>query len=142
MDPLLLRNQLCFPLYAAARVVVNQYTPLLEKLDITYTQYVTMMVLWEKKQISVKDLGRELFLDSGTLTPLLKKLEKQGFVTRSRSAEDERLLIVSLTDKGEALREEAVEVPQQMKECLQLSDEETSTLYKLLYSLLKQMRDE
>lgn len=139
MDPLKLENQLCFPLYAAARGVVKLYTPLLSEINLTYTQYITMMVLWEKKAISVKALGEALYLDSGTLTPLLKKLEKMGLVTRTRGAEDERTLIVSITEQGETLREQALSVPQQMGKCLSLNAEEVKTLYGLLYKLLKQM---
>lgn len=139
MDVLKLENQLCFPLYAAAREVVKKYTPFLKEIGLTYTQYVTMMVLWEKEQIGVKKLGEALYLDSGTLTPLLKKLEAQGLVTRERSSEDERNLIVTITEKGEALKERASVVPAQMAQCINLSQEEAGTLYKLLYKLLDQM---
>ncbi len=139
MDPLKLENQLCFPLYAAARGVVKLYTPLLDKIGLTYTQYVTMMLLWEHRQLSVKRLGEKLHLDSGTLTPLLKKLEAQGLVTRQRSAEDERSLIVTLTDAGAALREQALGIPQALGQCIHLSSEEAGTLYTLLYKLLGQM---
>ncbi len=140
MDPLKLENQLCFPLYAAARGVVKLYTPFLSKIDLTYTQYITMMVMWERKTVGVKELGECLFLDSGTLTPLLKKLEQQGLVTRQRSKEDERNLIVSITPRGEALREKALGVPTQMQGCIHLSPEEADTLYQLLYKMLDQMK--
>ena len=136
MDPLKLENQLCFPLYACSRQVVKKYHPFLEDLDLTYTQYIAMMVLWEEKQISVKELGRRLYLDSGTLTPLLKSLEKKGFVRRQRSREDERVLITELTEKGAALRERALEVPGKMAGCLSLKPEEAAALYDLLYKLL------
>ena len=136
MDPLKLENQLCFPLYACSRQVVKKYHPFLEDLDLTYTQYIAMMVLWEEKQISVKELGRRLYLDSGTLTPLLKSLEKKGFVRRQRSREDERVLITELTEKGAALRERALEVPRKMAGCLSLKPEEAAALYDLLYKLL------
>ncbi len=139
MDPLKLENQLCFPLYAAARGVVKLYTPLLDKIGLTYTQYVTMMLLWEHRQLSVKQLGERLYLDSGTLTPLLKKLEAQGLVTRRRASEDERSLIVTLTDAGGALRERALGIPQALGQCIQLSNGEAGTLYTLLYKLLGQM---
>lgn len=139
LDPLKLENQLCFPLYAAARSVVRRYTPLLEEIGLTYTQYVTMMVMWERKQVGVKELGKALHLDSGTLTPLLKKLEKQGLVTRARSTEDERNLVVAITDEGEALRNEALQIPMKMGQCLDLNAEETGTLYGLLYKLLGQI---
>lgn len=139
MNPLKLENQLCFPLYAAARAVVKLYTPLLAEISLTYTQYITMMVMWEKKQIGVKALGEALYLDSGTLTPLLKKLEKQGLVTRTRAKEDERHLVVAITGQGEALREKAMQIPMKMGQLLDLSAEEAGALYTLLYKLLRQM---
>ena len=137
-DVLKLENQLCFPLYACARETIKLYTPLLEKLDLTYTQYITMLVLWEKKSINVKTLGEVLYLDSGTLTPLLKKLEGKGLVTRQRSKEDERNLIVELTEAGEQLREEALSIPIAMAKCVSLEPEEARPLYRLLYKLLPQ----
>ena len=106
-DTLKLENQLCFPLYACSREIVKKYKPYLDELDLTYTQYITMMVMWERKQINVKELGECLFLDSGTLTPLLKKLEQKGWVTRQRAKSDERVLIVTLTPAGEELRKQA-----------------------------------
>ena len=135
-NPLKLENQLCFPLYACSKEVVKRYKPFLDELDLTYTQYITMMVMWERKEINVKDLGDCLFLDSGTLTPLLKKLEAKGYVTRERSREDERNLIVRITPEGEALREKAVDVPAKMIQCVNLSGDEAATLYRLLYKLL------
>ncbi|MBE6720451.1 MAG: MarR family transcriptional regulator [Ruminococcaceae bacterium] len=138
-NALKLENQLCFPLYACSKEVVKRYKPFLDKLDLTYTQYITMMVMWEKKQINVKDLGDCLFLDSGTLTPLLKKLEAKGYISRNRSKEDERNLIVSITPKGEALRDDAVEVPVQMSQCVNLSADEAKELYRLLYKLLGEL---
>ena len=138
-NTLKLENQLCFPLYACSKEVVKKYKPFLDKLNLTYTQYITMMVMWEKKRINVKELGECLYLDSGTLTPLLKKLESKGYIKRERSKEDERNLIVTITKKGEALREDAVEVPIQMGQCVNLNDEEAVTLYKLLYKLLGNM---
>ena len=113
-DSLLLANQLCFPLYACSKEVVRRYTPYLEELDLTYTQYITMMVMWEHKSMSVKDIGKNLYLDSGTLTPVLKVLEKKGFITRERSNEDERILIASVTDEGMKLRNKAAEIPSKM----------------------------
>ena len=136
-ESLKLKNQLCSPLYACSREVIKLYKPLLDELDITYTQYVAMMVLWEKKQINVKTLGEHLYLDSGTLTPLLKKLEAKGFLTRTRSERDERNLIVSITDKGMALREKAVDIPAKMATCVNLTPEESLTLYRILYKLLE-----
>ena len=135
-DQLKLENQLCFPLYAAAREVVNQYRPHLDALGITYTQYVTLMVLWERKKATVGELGECLFLDSGTLTPLLKKLEAKGLVTRSRSKKDERSLIVEITEEGMALREQAAVIPEKIAGCVSLKPEEAGTLYRLLYKLL------
>ncbi|MBR3475505.1 MAG: MarR family transcriptional regulator [Oscillospiraceae bacterium] len=137
-DCLRLANQLCFPLYACARETIKLYKPFLDELDLTYTQYIAMMVLWEKGPVSVKELGEALFLDSGTLTPLLKKMEAKGLLTRRRSAEDERSLIVSLTEKGLALRERAVEVPPQMARCVNLEPEERQELYRLLNKLLRE----
>lgn len=135
-DGLKLEKQVCFPLYACARETIKLYKPFLDKLDLTYTQYITMLVLWEKKQLTVKELGTRLYLDSGTLTPLLKKLEEKGLVDRRRSTADERNLIVSLTEQGAALRDEAVDIPREMAKCLVLNKEETVTLYHLLYKML------
>ncbi len=135
-DALKLENQLCFPLYAAAKEVVRLYKPLLDDLDMTYTQYITMMVLWEHKELSVKELGSHLFLDSGTLTPLLKTMEAKGWVTRCRSKEDERVLNVSVTDAGEALKDKAVHVPEQIAGCVPLEPQEAMELYRLLHKIL------
>ena len=135
-DSLKIENQLCFPLYACSRTIIKQYTPFLEAIDLTYTQYITMMVLWEKKQVTVKELGESLFLDSGTLTPLLKKLENKGYIKRSRSKEDERNLIVTLTDKGWELREEMLSIPRSMASCVDLDQQEAADLYRLLYKVL------
>ena len=137
-DPLRLENQLCFPLYACSRETIKLYKPYLDELDLTYTQYIAMMVLWEKKSVTVKELGAVLHLDSGTLTPLLKKMEAKGLLTRRRSTEDERSLIVSLTEQGEALRERAVDIPAKMPKCVNLEPEEARELYRLLYKLLQQ----
>ena len=132
-----LENQLCFPLYACARETIKLYKPFLDELDLTYTQYIAMMVLWEKKSATVKDLGQALYLDSGTLTPLLKKMEAKGLLTRRRSTDDERSLIVTLTEEGEALRDRAVEVPEKLSRCVKLDPAEATELYRLLYKLLK-----
>ena len=131
-----LENQLCFPLYACSREIVKKYKPFLDELDLTYTQYITMLVLWERGQINVKELGECLYLDSGTLTPLLKKLEMKGWVTRQRAKEDERVLIVTLTREGEQLRERAAVVPEKMSCCVKLTPDESKELYSLLYKLL------
>ncbi len=135
-DALKLDNQLCFPLYAASREVIKLYRPDLQSLDLTYTQYIAMLVLWEVHSISVRDMGHKLHLDSGTLTPVLKSLEAKGLVKRYRCVSDERVLIVEPTEKGETLREEALAVPEKMASCVKLSGEESLQLYKLLYKLL------
>jgi DNA-binding MarR family transcriptional regulator len=138
-DALKLENQLCFPLYAAARKVVSRYTPLLRPLGITYTQYIVFLVLWERDGETVGELCRKLKLDSGTMTPLLKKMEDEGFVTRERGGEDERVVTVRLTQKGLGLREAARDIPARMGECLSLSGAEAKTLYALLYRVIGDM---
>ncbi len=135
-DPLKLENQLCFPLYACSRQVVKKYHPYLEALDLTYTQYIAMMVVWEEGRISAKRMGERLFLDSGTLTPVLKSLEAKGFVCRRRDSGDERVLLVELTDAGRELRERALSVPGQMAGCITLDPAEAAELYRLLYKIL------
>ncbi len=135
-DSLKLENQLCFPLYACAKEIVKKYKPHLDALDLTYTQYITMMVLWEKGEINVKELGKCLYLDSGTLTPVLKKLEKKGYIERTRSKEDERNLVIQITASGRALRDSATEVPLKMGQCIRLSEQEATVLYGLLYKIL------
>ncbi|MBQ6387953.1 MAG: MarR family transcriptional regulator [Ruminococcus sp.] len=135
-DALKLENQMCFPLYAAAREVTKLYRPYLNALNLTYTQYITMLVLWEQVSCSVKELGQQLYLDSGTLTPVLKSLEQKGFVRRSRSAADERVLTISTTPAGAALREVAKSVPQKIGGCIRLTPEEAQTLHRLLYKVL------
>lgn len=139
-DPLRLEAQLCFPLYAASREVIKQYYPFLEQLDLTYTQYVTMMVVWEEKRLTAGALGKRLFLDSGTLTPVLKALEKKGYLTRTRSKEDERVLLVELTEAGEALKAKAAGVPFKVGACIPLDPDDAKELYRLLYTLLDRLR--
>lgn len=131
-----LDRQLCFPLYAAARKVTGLYEPFLKELDLTYTQYVTMMCLWEKDGASVKELGERLFLDSGTLSPLLNVLAKKGLVRKARSKEDERIVLVYLTALGRSLEEKASSVPLSVGKCLDLSESEAVALYSILYKLL------
>lgn len=138
-EQLKLENQICFPLYAGAKEVVRKYKPYLDEIDLTYTQYIAMMVLWEKNQMNVKELGELLYLDSGTLTPLLKKLEAKGYVTRCRCKEDERNLIICITEEGEALKEKAADIPRKVGSCMKLSKEEAQTLYSLLYKLLEDL---
>ena len=135
-DALKLENQLCFPLYACSKEIVKAYKPYLDELDLTYTQYITMMVMWEHKEMRVKDVGGCLFLDSSTLTPLLKRLEEKGYVTRRRSTEDERDLIVTITDSGEALKERAITVPERLGACVALDPQKAQTLYALLYEVI------
>lgn len=141
-EGLKLENQLCFPLYACAKEVVRKYKPFLDELDLTYTQYIAMMVLWEEKEINVKELGERLYLDSGTLTPLLKKLEAKGYITRERSKEDERSLIITITPEGDKLREKAVQVPQKVSTCVNLDPEKARVLYSTLYELLEGMTEQ
>jgi DNA-binding MarR family transcriptional regulator len=135
-NDLRLDRQLCFPLYAASRQLIRRYRPHLEALDLTYTQYITMLVLWEEQCVSVKRLGQRLYLDSGTLTPLLKQLERKGYLRRFRSREDERVLLAELTEAGRALRERAKPIPALVGSCLPLEAEEAAELYRLLYRLL------
>ena len=140
-DTLKLENQLCFPLYAASREVIKHYHPYLTQLGLTYTQYIAMMVLWADRKISVKELGQKLFLDSGTLTPVMKSLEEKGYVNRRRSSEDERVLIVEITDEGDALKERAVSIPEKIAGCVKLDTEEAMQLYQLLYKVLAVMNE-
>lgn len=136
-DSLRLDNQLCFPIYLCSKEIIRKYTPLLKKIDLTYTQYIVMMYFWENKTCNVKELGKTLLLDSSTLTPLLKKLETKGYITRNRSSVDERNLILSISDKGEKLKNQALDIPKRIGNCLNLSKNEVETLYKLSYKILK-----
>jgi len=133
-----LDSQLCFPLYAASRKVVNLYTPHLKPLGITYTQYIMFLVLWEEDNIKVSDLCKRLMLDTGTVTPMLKNTEKQGLIKRTRSEEDERVVVISLTDEGKALYKKARTIPEKIGSCVKLSKSEAVTLYKILYKLLEE----
>lgn len=135
-ESLKLENQLCFPLYACAKEIVRCYTPLLEPLGLTYTQYIAMMVMWEHKSISVRDMGKLLFLDSGTLTPMLKKMEKAGWIQRKRSESDERMVILTLTAKGNELHDKAAEIPSKMARCVALENDDALQLYSLLNKLI------
>jgi DNA-binding MarR family transcriptional regulator len=136
-----LSNQLCFPLYAVAKEIVKKYKPYLDEMDLTYTQYIAMLVLWENKSMGVKELGRHLYLDSGTLTPLLKKLENKGYITRERSKEDERNLIISITKEGEALKDKAVTVPAKVGKCVCMDAEDAIKLKNQLYGILEEITD-
>ncbi len=136
-EQLLLKNQLCFPLYACSRKIVGSYTPYLKPLGLTYTQYVVLMALWEHESQSVGQLGSILHLDAGTLTPLLKRLEKMGYVTRQRSKEDERITIISITKEGEALKEKCKDIPTKLSmDGSTLNEKDAKELYRLLYKLL------
>lgn len=137
-DILRLDHQLCFPLYSAARKVVNLYTPILNPLGITYTQYLVFLVLFEKDGITVSELGKRLYLDSGTLSPLLKKMEKEGYVLRIRSKEDERTVVINLTEKGKAMKEKLKDVPLKIERCVNLDLKDATELYTLLYKVLNQ----
>ena len=139
-DVLKLENQLCFPLYASAKEVIRMYKPFLDEIGLTYTQYIAMMVLWEKKKITVKEMGECLYLDSGTTTPLLKKMESMELVMRARDAADERSVIVSLTEKGICLRDKAVDIPKKIGRCIPLTMDEAQTLYTLLHKILDSVR--
>ncbi|MEL7290655.1 MAG: MarR family transcriptional regulator [Pseudomonadota bacterium] len=133
---LLLENQVCFPLYSASNAVIRTYRPLLDKLDLTYSQYLVMMVLWECDGVSVKALGQRLHLDSGTLTPLLKRLALKGYVERGRSEQDERVRVLKLTPQGAALKQQALQIPQQMRCQFHLELDELITLKRLCEKVL------
>ena len=141
-EALLLDNQLCFPMYVVSKEITRRYLPLLKELDLTYTQYITLLALWENDHITVKELGERLYLDSGTLTPLLKKLESKGYISRNRSDKDERNLMIRVTEKGMNLREDALSVPQEVSKCVKLTKEEASFLYKILYKMIGSMEGE
>ena len=140
--PLTLKNQLCFPIYLCSKEIIRKYAPLLDQLNLTYTQYIVMMFFWENKISNVKDLGSALLLNSGTLTPLLKKLESKGYITRTRSVVDERNLELSITKAGEALKDKALSVPLAIGKCINLSEDEARTLHALLYKVLLNVEKE
>jgi len=135
-DSLMLKNQLCFPIYLCSKEIIRKYTPWLEEIGLTYTQYIVMMYFWEKGKSNVIDIGKALLLDSSTLTPLLKKLENKGYITRIRSSIDERRLDVELTEKGKKLKDKAIDIPKKMGKCLDLSEEDAKTLCGLMYKIL------
>ena len=138
-DPLLLKNQLCFPLYAASKALIRRYEPFLKPLSLTYTQYLVMLVLWDKGSCDVSELGEALFLDSGTLSPLLNKLVAKGYLAKSRRG-DGRYRDISLTEKGRDLREKAKDVPPSVGSCLRLEQVEAEELYRLTYKLLENVK--
>lgn len=135
-DSLKLKNQLCFPIYLCSKEIIRKYTPLLNELNLTYTQYIVMMYFWEVEESNLKDLGKTLMLDSSTLTPLLKKLELKGYIERNRSLNDERNLVIKLTKEGIRLRNKALDIPSKMGKCVNLSDNDAKTLYSLIYKVL------
>ena len=136
-----LDHQLCFPLYAAARNVTGMYTPWLKPLGLTYTQYIVFLVLWEKDGVSVTEIGEKLMLDNGTLSPLLKKMEQAGYVKRRRSRDDDRVVVITLTEAGRALQEKAKDIPGNVAGCIELPPEKAQMLYTLLYELLGNQKD-
>lgn len=138
-DMLKLENQLCFPLYACSKEIIRKYKPYLDPLGLTYTQYITLMALWEEDNVTVKSLGEKLYLDSGTLTPLLKKMEGQNLIKRVRSADDERNVYITLTEEGHLLKDKSLSVPEKIGKCISLSREEAVFLHQTLHKILKQM---
>ena len=141
-DSLKLENQLCFPIYLCSKEIIKRYTPFLNDVDLTYTQYIVMLYFFEKNETNVKELGNTLLLDSSTLTPLLKKLENKGYIKRERSNVDERNLLITLTKKGEDLKDKVLDIPKRMGECINLSLEEAKTLYSLMYKVLLNIEKE
>ena len=136
-EALKLDNQLCFPLYAAARKVTSSYTPFLKPLGLTYTQYIVLMVLWENDNLSVGQICNRVHLDSGTITPLLKKMESLGYLIRTRSPEDERQVLISLTEEGKGLKQKVAKVPESVGSCINLTPKEAEALYILLYKVIE-----
>ena len=135
-DSLLLKNQLCFPAYAVANKILRKYQPLLDNINLTYTQYITMMVMWEKKKVNEKELCETLYLKTNTLAPLLQRLKDKGYIAITKDKKDKRNLVISLTSEGEKLKEKAVDVPPSIAEEFNLSEEEAMFLYKILYKIL------
>ena len=135
-----LKNQLCFPLYAVSNIITRKYKPLLDELDLTYTQYIVMMVLWEEKRVNEKLLCEALCLKSNTVTPLLKKLEDKGYIKKEKDKSDERNLVITLTESGEKLQDEALCVPETIAKEFHLSPEEATFLYTILYKMLDEER--
>ena len=141
-DPLLLKNQLCFPTYAVSNKILRKYKPLLDELDLTYTQYICMMVMWEKKEVNEKELCDSLYLKTNTLTPLIKRLEEKEYITISKSKVDKRNLVIKLTEDGLALKEKAQNVPNCIKDEFNLTEEEAIFLYKILYKILNYNKED
>ncbi len=135
-ESLMLKNQLCFPIYLCSKEIIRKYTPILEEFDLTYTQYIVMMYFWEVGKSNLKDIGKTLLLDPSTLTPLVKKLEKKGYLTRVRSTVDERNLEIELTEKGKELEDKVLTVPKKVEKCIDITEEEAKILYKLMYKII------
>ncbi len=140
-DSLKLKNQLCFPIYLCSKEIIRKYTPLLNEINLTYTQYIVMMYFWEVEESNLKDLGKTLMLDSSTLTPLLKKLELKGYIERNRSFTDERNLVIKLTKEGINLRCKAIDIPSKIGKRINLSDSDIKTLYSLIYKVLLNVKE-
>ena len=140
-DCLKLENQLCFPLYVVSKEIIRKYKPFLDELDLTYTQYIAMLVLWDQDKVNVKTLGEKLYLDSGTLTPLLKKLEQKGYIKKNKNNKDERNQVIEITKKGKALKQDAMKVPVEMGKCLSLQEEDAKSLYQILHKILKELEE-
>lgn len=134
-----LDRQLCFPLYAVSKEIIRKYKPFLDEVDLTYTQYIAMMVLWEEREILVKDMGEKLFLDSGTLTPVLNGLEKKGYASRRRSETDKRDVYAVITEKGLSLRDKACEIPEKLGGCISLEPEKAMLLYQILHEMMDKL---
>lgn len=141
-DCLKLENQLCFPIYLCSKEIIRHYTPYLKELNLTYTQYIVMLYLWENNSSNIKEIGNKLMLESNTLTPLLKKLEEKEYIKREKNTKDERNLIISLTNTGLKLKEKAINIPEKISKCVNLNKEESIALYKLLYKILKNIEEE
>ena len=140
-DPLLLKNQLCFPTYAAANKIIRRYQPLLKKLDLTYTQYVVMMVMWEKEVVNEKDLVNRLYLQANTLNPLLKKLKEKEYISINKDKEDKRNLVIALTTKGKKLKDKAIDVPLTLAQEPWLTVEEAKEYRRLLYKIINEGKE-
>ena len=137
-----IESQLCFPLYVCSKEIIKKYKPFLDELGLTYTQYITLLVLWENDKLNIKELGQKLYLDSGTLTPLLKKLEEKGYLKRYKNKDDERNLVITLTNKGISLKQKAKSVPIKVGKCINLDTKDATVLHQLLHKILKQVNNE
>lgn len=140
-DMLKIEKQLCFPLYVCSKEVIKRYKPYLDEIGLTYTQYITLMVLWEHKSLSVKEIGDILYLDSGTLTPLLKKIEKMGLIKRDRDLLDERNVIITITDEGNELKKRAKSIPSNISKCINLTSDEAKVLYDILHKIMRDFKN-